>query len=73
MKSNDSVITCDEFIDMPETVLIDTIKKKTRHKINYYSFHTILLVTIYFLLLIIIAINRYCVKHPLKQKDILPC
>ena len=28
MKSNDSVITCDEFIDMPVTVLIDTIKKK---------------------------------------------
>ena len=36
MKSlaNDSVITCDEIIDMPEIVSIDSLNKKTKCKMD---------------------------------------
>ena len=43
MKSlaNDSVITCDEIIDMPEIVSIDSLNKKTKCKMDYYILHII--------------------------------
>ena len=66
MKSliNDLVITYDEIIDTPDNELIDSLNKKLRYKMDYYVFHSILLVTIRLLLLIIItAINFYYMKH----------
>lgn len=61
MKSlaNDSVITCDEIIDMPEIVSIDSLNKKTKCKMDYYIFHIISSLTITLLLLILISINLY--------------
>ena len=58
MKSlaNDSVITCDEIIDMPETVSIDSLNKKTKCKMDYYILHIIFLVTICLIFLIFIAL-----------------
>ena len=65
MKSlvNDSVITCDEIIETPETVSTDCI-----NKIESYTFHTMLLVTICLLFSIIITINCYYIKLHFKQK-----
>ena len=40
MKSHDNlVITCDETIDTPDTVSMDSIDKKATHKRDYYIFH----------------------------------
>ena len=58
---DNSEITCDEILDTTGTA-----------SINYFIFHTILLVTICLLMLVIIAINCYYVKHGLKlKKDML--
>ena len=64
---NDSVITYKKIKGMPETASIDPVDKKSKYKINYYVFHTVLLVTICLLLLIIIDIKLYYIKPQLKQ------
>ena len=69
---NDSVITGDEIIDMWDTVSTHSISKEIKYKMDYYVFHTTLLVTICLLLLIFIANNCYYIKHQSKQKNILP-
>ena len=37
---DDSVITCDEIVDKPETVWTDSINKKAICKTYYYILHT---------------------------------
>ena len=61
-------IRLDEIIGMPDTVSIVTANKT--NEMDYYIFHTILLVSICFLILIIIAINYYYVKHQIKKRYI---
>ena len=61
-------IRLDGIIGMPDTVSIVTANKT--NEMDYYIFHTILLVSICFLILIIIAINCYYVKHQLKKRYI---
>ena len=71
MKSNDSVIACDEIIgtvaksydDTPKTVSINSNNKKAKYKMDYYIFHTLLLVNTCLLL-------RYYMKHQMKTKKI---
>ena len=58
---------CDEIIDMPDNVSIDSFDEKTTFKIDY----TFLSIIICLLLLIIITINCYYVKHRLNKKDII--
>ena len=67
MKSliDDSLITCYEIVDTPETVPIYLNDKKARYKEDYYIFHTFLLATI--LLLIIVTICYHCLKNWVKQ------
>ena len=48
------------------------IDNKTIYKMNYYVSHNFLAVTIFSLLLTIIATNSHFLQHRLKQKDILP-
>ena len=67
---NDWLITCDEIIDMSETVSIDSINKKVKYKTDFFVFYTILLVNICLLLLIIIVINCYNIKNQLIQNNI---
>lgn len=65
-----SVISCDEIIDLFDTVLVNLNDKKVTCKMgNYYILLTSLLVTI---LLLIINIFYYCTKHAAKQKEKLP-
>ena len=37
---DDSVITCDEIVDKPETVWADSINKKAIFKTDYHILHT---------------------------------
>ena len=65
---DDSVILCDEVVDILETVSKNSNDNKATHKMNYYILLTFLLVAI--LLLIIITICCYCIKHQSTQKHI---
>ena len=65
MKRNYSVITCCEitevvaksYHDTPDTMPINLINIKAKHKMDYYIFYAIWLVTICLFLSITIAIN----------------
>ena len=61
------VITCGD--EMVNTSTSSFDKKAIIKWMNYYFLHTILLVLIYLVLLIIIAINCYYIKHQLKNKN----
>ena len=67
MKSviHDSLMARDEIIDTPETVSINSNYKNVVYKMDYYIFHTLLLVTT--LLLIIGTTCYYCIRHQPKQ------
>ena len=75
MKSYDSVITYVEIIvvvaksynNISENVEPVLLIKKTKYKMDHYIFHTIVLVPISLLLLIIITINCYYIKHWLSK------
>ena len=79
-KIDNSVITCDEIINAADSVSTNVLtnlmstasinfhNKKTRHKMNCYILHTVLLVVI---LPVVIAIICYpYAKHRSKQKNI---
>ena len=53
---------------MLENVSTNLNDKETKYKMNHYIFQSVSLV----LLLIIISINYYYIKHQLKQNNILP-
>ena len=65
---NDSVVTYKEIKYRPETVSIHPISRKTKYRIDFYIFHTILLVTISSLLLTIIALSCYYIRKLIKAK-----
>ena len=71
MKSQifDSVITCDEILDIQDYVE-NSNDRNVMCKMDYYIPHTLLSVAI--LLLTIVTICYYFIKHRLKQTDILP-
>ena len=71
MKSHidDSVITCDEIVDIAETVTSSNDKKDI-YKMDYYILHNLLLIII--LLLIIVSICCYCIKRQSKENNIFP-
>ena len=52
---DNSVIICDEIIDTPHTVSINSDINKTKYKMDYYILHTFLLVTILLLNIVIIC------------------
>ena len=57
-------------MDSWRAMLINSKDKKETYKMNYYILHTFLLVTL--LLLIMVTICYYCIKHQSKQKNKLP-
>ena len=69
MKSliDDSVITCDEIIDTAETMPINSNDEKSSYKMDYYIWHTFLLVTILLLknniIIVIISQNKKTYYH----------
>lgn len=71
MKSQifDSVITCDEILDIQDYVE-NSNDRNVMCKMDYYIPYTLLSVAI--LLLTIVTICYYFIKHRLKQTDILP-
>lgn len=71
MKSQifDSVITCDEILDIQDYVE-NSNDRNVMRKMDYYIPHTLLSVVI--LLLTIVTICYYFIKYRLKQTDILP-
>ena len=74
LKSNigDSVILCDKVADVLENVLLRFNDKKSKNKMGcFYILHSSLSVAI--LLLVIITICDYCIKHHSKQKNLLSC
>ena len=56
-----SVSTCDEIINTPETMSINSSNKSITYKMDCYILSPILLVTV--LLLNIVIICYYCIKH----------
>ena len=72
---DDSVITCDETIDLEETRTVRTSfneKKNATFKTkNFYIFLFFLLMAI--ALFIVVSIYCYLIKYKAKQKYLLPC
>ena len=65
---NDSVITCDEVIDIEQTNFDEeNIAYKTQ---NFYTLLAFLLITI--ALLIVVSIYCYLIKYQEKQKHLFP-
>ena len=62
--------TCDKIMNTPETVSINSNNKNITYRMNCYILPPISLVTT--LLLNIVIICYYCMKHRSKQKGILP-
>ena len=77
MKSfiDNSVITCDEIIDTAETMPINSNDKKATYKMDYYIWHTFLLVTILLLKIVIITViisqnkKTYCHSNNIKMES----
>ena len=67
----DSVITCNEVIEVKKTISTDFKQKKVTCNIeNIYVLVTFLLITI--LVLIGVSINCCLIKHRSKQENLLP-
>ena len=56
---DDSVIMCDEIVNMSETESTETMDKKRTYKKDYYISHIFLLAAVLLLLLAVIAIGCY--------------
>ena len=54
---HDSVIMSDKYVEKSETVTVKYVDRKLTNKINHCTSHTIVLVSVFLLLLIIIAIS----------------
>lgn len=54
---HDSVIMSDKYVEKSETVTVKYVDRKLTNKISHCISHTIVLVSVFLLLLIIIAIS----------------
>lgn len=54
---HDSVIMSDKYVEKSETVTVKYVDRKLTNKINHCISHTIVLVSVFLLLLITIAIS----------------
>lgn len=54
---HDSVIMSDKYVEKSETVTVKYVDRKLTNKTNHCISHTIVLVSVFLLLLIIIAIS----------------